>query len=58
MISWSLLLHGVVSLSDMIYLIPPLVLLLGWALLHESPPWPTLAAGILCLAGVYLARHD
>jgi drug/metabolite transporter (DMT)-like permease len=45
-------------MGTMIYLIPPLVLLLGWALLHEAPPWPALAGGVLCLAGVYVARHD
>ena len=42
----------------MIYLIPPIVILLGWLLLGEQPPWLAIAGGGLCLAGVYLARHD
>ena len=45
-------------MGAMIYLIPPVVILLSWVLLGERPPWLAIAGGGLCLAGVYLARHD
>jgi drug/metabolite transporter (DMT)-like permease len=38
------------------YLVPPLALLFGWGFLGEVPPWLVLPGGILCLAGVALAR--
>ncbi|MFL5846749.1 MAG: DMT family transporter [Solirubrobacteraceae bacterium] len=38
------------------YLVPPLAVLLGWALLGESPPAPAFAGGALCLAGVAVTR--
>jgi drug/metabolite transporter (DMT)-like permease len=38
------------------YLVPPLALLLGWVMLGEVPPLLTLPGGILCLAGVAIAR--
>lgn len=37
------------------YLVPPVALLLGWAILGEVPPVLALPGGILCLAGVALA---
>jgi drug/metabolite transporter (DMT)-like permease len=39
------------------YLVPPLVVLIGWLGLGESPPRLVFAGGALCLAGVYLARR-
>jgi drug/metabolite transporter (DMT)-like permease len=39
------------------FLIPVVAILLGWALLGETPPLLALAGGALCLAGVYLARR-
>lgn len=39
------------------YLIPVIAILLGWALLGETPPWLAAAGGALCLAGVALARR-
>ncbi|HLO32392.1 MAG TPA: DMT family transporter [Anaerolineales bacterium] len=45
-------------MGAMIYLIPPIATLLGWALLGERPPWLAVVGGALCLIGVYLARHD
>jgi drug/metabolite transporter (DMT)-like permease len=39
------------------YLVPPLAVLLGWALLGETPPLLALAGGVLCLAGVALSRR-
>jgi drug/metabolite transporter (DMT)-like permease len=45
-------------MGAMIYLIPPIAVLLGWAILGEAPPWLAVAGGALCLGGVYLARRD
>ena len=39
------------------YLVPPIAVLLGWALLGEVPPVAALGGGALCLAGVYLSRR-
>jgi drug/metabolite transporter (DMT)-like permease len=39
------------------YLVPPIAIVLGWALLAETPPWLAVAGGVLCLAGVMLARR-
>ncbi|UOY02729.1 DMT family transporter [Blastococcus sp. PRF04-17] len=39
------------------YLVPPLVILLGWLLLHEVPPPLALVGGAVCLAGVALSRR-
>jgi drug/metabolite transporter (DMT)-like permease len=39
------------------YLVPPIAVLLGWALLSEAPPAAALAGGALCLAGVALTRR-
>jgi drug/metabolite transporter (DMT)-like permease len=39
------------------YLVPPLAVLLGWALLGEAPPLLALPGGLLCLAGVAWARR-
>jgi drug/metabolite transporter (DMT)-like permease len=38
------------------YLVPPLALLFGWVFLAEVPPLLVLPGGVLCLAGVALAR--
>ena len=39
------------------YLVTPIAILLGWALLGETPPGPALLGGALCLAGVAVARR-
>jgi drug/metabolite transporter (DMT)-like permease len=39
------------------YLVPPISILLGWALLGESPAALAFAGGALCLAGVAIARR-
>lgn len=44
-------------LASLAYLIPVVAILLGWALLGETPPWLAAAGGALCLAGVYVARR-
>jgi drug/metabolite transporter (DMT)-like permease len=38
------------------YLVPPVAVLLGWVLLGEVPPLLALPGGLLCLAGVAVAR--
>ncbi len=44
-------------MGSVTYLIPPIAILLGWALLAETPPWLAVAGGALCLGGVALARR-
>jgi drug/metabolite transporter (DMT)-like permease len=39
------------------YLVPPVSVLLGWAILGEAPPGLALAGGALCLGGVALGRR-
>jgi drug/metabolite transporter (DMT)-like permease len=39
------------------YVVPPLVILLGWLLLDEVPPALALLGGAICLAGVGISRH-
>ncbi len=39
------------------YLVPPLVILLGWLLLDEVPPGLALVGGAVCLVGVALSRR-
>ncbi|MGH2858167.1 MAG: DMT family transporter [Solirubrobacteraceae bacterium] len=43
-------------LGSTTYLVPPIAVLLGWMLLSEVPPLIALPGGMLCLAGVGLAR--
>ena len=44
-------------LASLAYLIPVVAILLGWALLDETPPPLAAFGGALCLTGVYLARR-
>jgi len=39
------------------YLVPPLAVLMGWAILDQTPPTLGLLGGALCLLGVILARR-
>ena len=39
-----------------LYLVPPIAVVLGWAILAETPPALALAGGALCLVGVFVAR--
>ncbi|MCW2741234.1 MAG: putative permease [Blastococcus sp.] len=39
------------------YLVPPLVILVGWLVLHEVPPALALVGGAVCLGGVALSRR-
>ncbi|MBO0804792.1 MAG: DMT family transporter [Nocardiopsaceae bacterium] len=40
-----------------VYAIPPLTVLMSWAVLNEIPSWPALAGGALCLVGVAISRR-
>jgi drug/metabolite transporter (DMT)-like permease len=40
-----------------LYLVPPITVVMGWAVLDETPPALALAGGALCLAGVVVARR-
>ena len=44
-------------LASLAYLIPVVAILLGWALLGETPTRLAAVGGALCLTGVYLARR-
>jgi drug/metabolite transporter (DMT)-like permease len=44
------------KLGSTTYLVPPIAVVLGWIILSEVPPLIALPGGILCLAGVGLAR--
>ncbi|MGY1842794.1 DMT family transporter [Modestobacter sp. SYSU DS0875] len=39
------------------YLVPPLVVLMGWLLLDEVPPALAVIGGVVCLAGVGVSRR-
>lgn len=43
--------------GSMTYLVPPLVVLMGWLVLSETPPVLALPGGALCLVGAWLARR-
>jgi drug/metabolite transporter (DMT)-like permease len=45
-------------LAPFTYLVPPLALLLGWPILSETPPLLAIPGGILCIAGVAIARRN
>jgi len=45
-------------MGAVLYLVPPIAVLLSWAILGEAPPWLAVAGGTLCLGGVHLARRD
>ena len=39
------------------YAVPPLVVLISWVALSQTPPWLALPGGLLCLLGVTIARR-
>jgi drug/metabolite transporter (DMT)-like permease len=43
--------------GSLLYLVPVVAIVLGWAVLGETPPGLALVGGALCLGGVYLARR-
>ena len=44
-------------MGSITYLVPLVAIVLGWALLGETPPWLAVAGGAVCLVGVYLSRR-
>ena len=44
-------------LGSTTYLVPPIAIGLGWAILDETPPLAALAGGALCVAGAAIARR-
>ncbi|HEY7149052.1 MAG TPA: DMT family transporter [Gaiellaceae bacterium] len=44
-------------MGSLTYLVPPLAILLGWALLDEAPPALAIAGGAICLVGVVVAQR-
>lgn len=42
--------------ASLLYFVPPLAFLFGWAALGEAPPWSVLAGGVPILAGVALVN--
>lgn len=44
-------------LGTMTYLVPPVSILMSWALLGETPTGLALVGGVLCLTGVVVARR-
>jgi drug/metabolite transporter (DMT)-like permease len=57
--TWSFALRRMPAgrLASLAYLIPVVAILLGWALLDETPPSLAVVGGALCVAGVYIARR-
>jgi drug/metabolite transporter (DMT)-like permease len=57
--TWSFALRRMPAgrLASLAYLIPVVAILLGWALLDETPPSVAVVGGALCVAGVYIARR-
>jgi drug/metabolite transporter (DMT)-like permease len=58
-VTWAFALNRTTAgrMGSTTYLVPPIAILLGWALLAETPPPLALAGGALCLAGVIWARR-
>jgi drug/metabolite transporter (DMT)-like permease len=56
--TWAFALRRVSAgrLGSLTYLIPPVVIGLGWLLLSEVPTTIALAGGALCIVGVVVAR--
>jgi drug/metabolite transporter (DMT)-like permease len=44
-------------LASLAYLIPVVAILLGWAILDETPPALAALGGALCVVGVAIARR-
>lgn len=45
-------------LGTLAYLGPPVTIVLAWLTLGQTPPWPALAGGATCLAGVAVSRRS
>jgi drug/metabolite transporter (DMT)-like permease len=58
-IAWSFALSRTTAgrMGSTTYLVTPIAILLGWLILGESPPALAFVGGVLCLAGVAVARR-
>jgi len=56
--TWSFALNRTTAgrLGALTYLVPPIVVVMGWAVLAEVPPTLAIAGGALCIGGVIVAR--
>jgi drug/metabolite transporter (DMT)-like permease len=56
--TWSFALNRTTAgrLGALTYLVPPIVVVMGWAVLAEIPPALAIAGGALCIGGVIVAR--
>jgi drug/metabolite transporter (DMT)-like permease len=45
------------QLGSLTYLAPVVAIVLGWAVLGETPKWLAVTGGGVCLVGVYIARR-
>ena len=45
-------------MASLTYLIPLVAIVLGWAVLGETPRWLAAADSVLCLAGVALVQRE
>jgi drug/metabolite transporter (DMT)-like permease len=57
--TWALALSRMPAgrLGSLAYLIPVVAILMGWAILAETPPALAAVGGALCVAGVAIARR-
>jgi drug/metabolite transporter (DMT)-like permease len=57
--TWAYALHRTSAgrMGATTYLVPPIAIVIAWVLLDETPPELALAGGVLCLAGVVVARR-
>jgi drug/metabolite transporter (DMT)-like permease len=58
-LAWSFALRRATAghTGSFLYLVPVVAIVLGWAVLRETPPWLALVGGALCLVGVYATRQ-
>jgi drug/metabolite transporter (DMT)-like permease len=58
--TWSIALSRMPAgrLAALTYLVPPIVVVMGWAILGEVPPALAIAGGALCVGGVIVARSS
>ncbi len=55
--AWALARTPAGRLGSTTYLVPPIAIALGWAILGETPPLVAIGGGALCVAGAAIARR-
>ena len=55
--AWALARTPAGRLGSTTYLVPPIAIVLGWAILGETPPLVAIGGGALCVAGAAIARR-